>query len=637
MRMPSIPLITVDPYFSVWSPYETLNYMETVHWTGKANPITGSVIVDGQELLFLGMEIKLRRITQVSLEVSAMVTKAVYRNEKIELTAEFMTPLFLDNPKLLSRPVSYLALSYKSLDGKKHKVRAKVVVRKDICLDDRSQNAVEFENVDIEGVPTIKMGNVEQKVLWRSGDNVRIDWGYFYLSVADPKAEVRACKARWDYAYSEAPMREGKDELFLFSYDDIYSINYFGKNLKSAWNNDGTTIKEAIKNAAGEYKKLHKKAVEFSADLYERAKKAGGKKYAELVSGAYRQVIGAHKVAIDENGEMLFISKECFSNGCASTVDVSYPSIPLFLVYNAEFVKGMLRQVYKFVSTDKWKFDFAPHDVGQYPLLNGQVYGLNRETNELSINSQMPVEESGNMIIMETCIAIAQNDASFAAKHMDTLTKWCEYLIKYGVDPENQLCTDDFAGHMAHNCNLALKAIIGVKGMSILLEMLGKKEESEKYGKEAERMAKLWLKNARNDDGTFRLAFDQPGTYSQKYNMVWDKIWNTKLFDKKSVDIESKSYLGKMNKYGLPLDSRAYYVKSDWLVWTATLCSEKSDFEKLVAPLWQAYNDSPSRVPMTDFFDTENAIQIAMQHRTVQGGLFIKLLESEKSLQYKKR
>ena len=174
------------------------------------------------------------------------------------------------------------------------------------------------------------------------------------------------------------------------------------KNLKSAWNNDGTTIKEAIKNAAGEYKKLHKKAVDFSTDLFERAKKAGGKKYAELVSGAYRQVIGAHKVAIDENGEMLFISKECFSNGCASTVDVSYPSIPLFLVYNPEFVKGMLRQVYKFVSTDKWKFDFAPHDVGQYPLLNGQVYGLNRETNELSINSQMPVEESGNMIIMET-------------------------------------------------------------------------------------------------------------------------------------------------------------------------------------------------------------------------------------------
>jgi len=635
MRNPSIPLITVDPYFSVWCPHEVLNYVETVHWTGKSNPITGSVFVDGEELLFLGMEIKLRRITQVSLEVSAMVTKAVYRNEKIELTAEFMTPLFLDNPKLLSRPVSYLALSYKSIDGKKHKVRAKVVVRKDICLDDRSQNAVEFENVDIEGIPTVKMGNVEQKVLWRSGDNVRIDWGYFYLSVADPKAEVRPCRARWDYAYSEASMTEGRDKLFLFSYDDIYSINYFGKNLKSAWNSDGTTIQEAIKNAAGEYKKLHKKAVEFSEDLFKRAEKAGGKKYAEIVSGAYRQVIGAHKVAIDENGEMLFVSKECFSNGCASTVDVSYPSIPLFLIYNPEFVKAMLRQVYRFASTEQWKFDFAPHDVGQYPLLNGQVYGLNRETGELNFNSQMPVEESGNMIIMETCIAIAENDTSFAEKHIDTLIQWCEYLIKYGRDPENQLCTDDFAGHQAHNCNLALKAIMGVRGMSILLEMMGKKVHAKRYLDEAEDMAKLWVKNARNKDGSFRLSFDTPGTYSMKYNMVWDKIWNTGLFDKKDIDTESKSYLTRMNKYGLPLDSKQYYTKSDWLVWTASLCYRKSDFEKLIAPLWQAYNDSPSRVPMTDFYDTESSIQIAMQHRTVQGGLFMKILESEGKLRYK--
>jgi hypothetical protein len=85
-------------------------------------------------------------------------------------------------------------------------------------------------------------------------------------------------------------------------------------------------------------------------------------------------------VAVDTEGQLLFISKECFSNGCAATVDVSYPSIPMFLHYNPEFVKGMMRPIFKYAATEEWEFDFAPHDAGQYPLVEGQVYGKNRET-----------------------------------------------------------------------------------------------------------------------------------------------------------------------------------------------------------------------------------------------------------------
>ena len=160
----------------------------------------------------------------------------------------------------------------------------------------------------------------------------------------------------------------------------------------------------------------------------------------------------------------------------------------------------MMRPIYKFAATDIWQYDFAPHDVGYYPIITGQIYGFDPPSGELLYNMQMPVEESGNMIIMETCAAIADKDISFVAEHYDTLKAWAEYLIKYGADPENQLCTDDFAGHLAHNCNLSLKAIFGIKGMSIIADMLGKREEAQKYDSIAREMAESWCERAANGE-----------------------------------------------------------------------------------------------------------------------------------------
>ena len=374
-----------------------------------------------------------------------------------------------------------------------------------------------------------------------------------------------------------------------------------------------------------------KKAAAFSDDLFCKAVRAGGEKYAEMLELAYRQVIAAHKLVLDTNGDVLYISKECFSNGCAATVDVSYPSIPMFLYYNPELVKGMMRPIFKYAKMEAWPFDFAPHDVGTYPHLNGQAYsdGTNPE-------GQMPVEECGNMLVMAAAVSIAEKNTDFAEEHMDLLTQWADYLKEYGVDPENQLCTDDFAGHLAHNCNLSLKAIMALEGMSIIKDMHGQKEESEGYHKAAEEMVEKWIKMAANGDGSYRLAFDRPGTFSMKYNVVWDKVFGSNLFPKEVIASEFASYKKRVNPYGMPLDNRETYTKSDWLVWTATLAQEKDDFMDFIAPLWDEYNYTPSRVPMSDWYQTITANQVGFQHRTVQGGLFIKMLDESKKCYYVK-
>lgn len=621
LRAPCVPLITIDPYFSVWSKDSVLNYSSAVHWTGKDNHIMGTVTVDGKEYTFFGYNRDLYKLNQVSLDIDALSTTAVMENDEITLKAVFTSPVIADDYKLLTRPVSYLSVSYSSKDGRPHDVKIGIRASEELCLNETSGHDVTTEVVSFGSVKGMKIGNVEQKPLNKCGDDLRIDWGYFYLMSAGK--DTQACEgSEWGQTTINICNNAEENEalLYLFAYDDIESIEYFGKHLKSWWNKDGQTILEAIDEAAAEYDAVKKKCDEFSQKLFADAEKAGGEKYAELLSLAYRQVIAGHKLVLDENGEILYISKECFSNGCAATVDVSYPSIPMFLIYNPELVKGMMRPVFRYAKSDAWIFDFAPHDVGCYPLVNGQVYGDN------ALKWQMPVEECGNMLVMAANVAIAEGNADFAKKNIELLKKWCSYLIEYGADPGHQLCTDDFAGHLAHNCNLSLKAVMGLRGMSIIQEMLGEKEQADFYRAEAEKMAENWMNTALNPDGTSNLAFDRPNTYSMKYNMVWDKVWGTKLFTQEFMDAEIADNMKHFNKYGMPLDIRADYTKSDWLVWVASMASSKEVFERYVAPLWDAYNESDSRVPMTDWYDTKSGKTVSFQHRTVQGGLFMRML-----------
>ena len=285
----------------------------------------------------------------------------------------------------------------------------------------------------------------------------------------------------------------------------------------------------------------------------------------------------------------------------------------------------MLRPIFRFAKSDEWKFDFAPHDVGQYPLVTGQVYGKNHEAEGRYADYQMPVEECGNMLIMMANICFIDNNTDFFDKYRDILDLWVKYLIEYGMDPAHQLCTDDFAGHLAHNCNLSLKAIMGIEGYGLVLKM--KNDESAGYYLDkAEEMAENWVKKAANKDGSFRLTFDREGTFSMKYNMIWDKLWNTGLFAPSVYYSEFSSNLKRFNAYGMPLDNRKTYTKSDWLLWTACLAPEKSEFEKFIKPMWNCYNASPSRVPMTDWYDTVTSSMVGFRHRSVQGGLFIALL-----------
>ncbi|MBC8592402.1 DUF4965 domain-containing protein [Oscillospiraceae bacterium N12] len=574
---------------------------------------------------------------QISADVQPMQTLYKFACGPVNLDLTFTAPLFMDNLDLLSRPVNYISYEVTSNDGQSHDVELYFEAGPQWAVDMPVQPSI-AESFTDDNLVFLKTGSRDQKVLAKKGDDVRIDWGYFYLAAdrEDSQCAIgNGQELRKNFCANklDASKAEGRDRLalvrnlgntkeaaghLLIGYDDIYSIQYFGDNLRPYWNRNGNeSIVSQFHKAEQEYDILMDKCTAFDNQLMREATEAGGRKYAELCALAYRQAISAHKLVEAPNKDLLFLSKENFSNGSIGTVDITYPSSPLFLIYNPELAKALMNHIFYYSESGKWNKPFAAHDVGTYPLANGQTYG-----------GDMPVEESGNMLILAAAIAAVEGNADYAQKHWDVLTTWTDYLVENGLDPENQLCTDDFAGHFAHNANLSIKAILAIASYGYLADMQGKKDVAEKYTQKAKEMAVEWEKMA-NDGDHYRLTFDQPGTWSQKYNLVWDKLLNLQIFPETIAQVEIPYYLTKQNKYGLPLDNRENYTKTDWIMWTATLAPDKATFEQFIAPVHLYVNETTSRVPMSDWVFTDTPEQRGFQARSVVGGYFIKMLEGK--------
>ncbi len=578
---------------------------------------------------------------QTNVEFKATQTVYDFTCGKVDLKLTFTSPLLMDDLGVLARPVSYVTYQVKANDNKAHQVKVFMSASSDIAVY-RPAQEVTAQKYSTAKLNILKTGTVEQPVLQKAADDMRIDWGYFYVAAPKTAGAIQFITPQKNAADAfrkgivTTTAQKGRslalntiipfgsvnstpvEKYIQLAYDEIYSIQYFKRNLRPWWNTSGKeTIEGQMTDASNAYKAVLAKCEAFNKTVYADALKSGGKDYAELCNLAYRQSIAAHTLVKSPEREILWLSKENNSGGFINTVDVTYPSAPLYLIYNPQLLQGMLNGIFYFSESGKYPHPWAAHDLGTYPLANGQTYG-----------EPMPVEESGNMIILTAAIAKAQGNANYAKKHWKTLTTWADYLTREGLDPKTQLCTDDFAGHLARNANLSVKAIVGIACYAQLAESLGYSETAKKYRDIAKSMVPQWMQMADAGDH-YALTFDNKNTWSQKYNLVWDKVLNLDLFPQKVYDTEIKYYLTKQNRYGLPLDSRKAYTKNDWILWTATFTSNEKDFKALVAPVYKHAVETESRVPLNDFYDTNTGIRDNFKARSVVGGFYMKLFSDK--------
>lgn len=661
-RAPAIPLILHDPFMNVWSHDDLATGPWPKHWTGKNQEICGLARIDGRLYRFLGRQIRLDEqvppMQQLERRLTPLTTSYRFAADGVELQLSFTSPMLPDDLELIGRPVSYVDVCVEAADGRAHEVEVYLDYGASWAVGD-AETEIAWGRHRAGAVEALFLGAAQQQPLRRSGDEVQVEWGYLFVS-ADPDAPhtgsfgdaltLRQQFARTGELTGRDDARDGRparmpansgDKVLalshafgtigskagwhtLVAYDQVWAATYFDRRLRPFWGRKGEAAIGLIETAWAERSPIMQRVEAFDRTLVDDLVAAGGDVYARLGTLAYRQCLAAHLLVEDFDGTLLHFSKENSSNGSMATVDVTYPAAPFFLHFNPALLRAQLWPVLDYAASGRWPFRYAPHDVGRYPWANGQNYGGGDRTER----DQMPVEECGNMLILVDALARRTGETDLGERFYDVLKSWADYLVEHGLDPANQLCTDDFAGHMPHNANLAIKAIIGLGAFGQLAGMLGRAADAAHYGAIAADWSGRWPHMAR-DAVAYRLAFDQPGSWSQKYNLIWDRVLDLNLFSPEIADEEMALYRTRANRYGLPLDSRAAYTKLDWLVWSACLTGRQEDFDALLAPVATWLDDAPERVPLSDWYETDTGRQ-PHNHgffaRSVVGGVFFKLL-----------
>ncbi|WP_461224668.1 glutaminase domain-containing protein [Lacticaseibacillus suihuaensis] len=652
-RIPSVPLFVHDPFFSIWSPADHANEATTTSWNDKEMPVTAVLTLDGAAYSVVGRSETLPKLPQVGLAVTPTQTHYTFANAAVQLDVTFAQHFDLADLQSVSESITYVQMRLTVLDGGQHQAALDWRFDGSITYERLCDNRLLTKRLTVGDTQAVWLGKARQTPLGDSGDQNNIDWGYLYLACANQPGATVAAAQDWNQQGLAAhfDLTQLPVATLLVAYDDLHAIDYFGTVQNAYWKAAAPSLPALLAKRLPQTTAILADCERLDAKILDLAGSVGGADYQLICATAYRQAIAAHKLIRDENGEPVFLSKENNSNGCIGTVDVSYPSIPLFLAFNPVLVEGMMRPIMRFAALPVWHFDFAPHDVGRYPYATGQVYGLDTtaglddgtrqeqgdtaallyqypaETNAYDLRYQMPVEECGDMIIMASTVDLLLHD-DFLVTHHDQLIAWSQFLIRNGQDPDNQLCTDDFAGHLAHNVNLSLKAIVALGALGKALATHAEfAQEGRELSATAQKMAAIWRDSARSETDT-RLAFDQANTWALKYNLVWDEVLKLNLFDEGVGQRELARYQRESNRYGAPLDNRATYTKVDWLLWVATMSQDKAQLAQLIAPVARYLNETPTRVPFSDWYDTVSGEWVSFRNRTVIGGVFMPLLKA---------
>jgi len=603
LRPPAVPLVAVDPFFSVWSAADRLTDRETTHWSGAKQPLSVTVSLNGRTYRLCGAEpADIPALPQTSCEVRPLTTVCTFANAEADVEVRFMTPALPDDLDVFSRPVTYLAVRARDRNGAPLDARVVCGVTPAWATNDDAARMV-TNRTTVAGHPALSIGRADQRPLGKAGDAVRCDWGYVWLV---------------------GPVVRDGETHFLLAYDDVKSVQWFDRALDAWWRRGGKTFPAMLAEAERDYPALTAKADAADAALAKDFRRVGGEKYARLASLVWRQSFAACKLVAGPDAQPLYLSKENGSGGFIGTVDVFYPQMPHLLLTSLPLVKGTLEPVLLYASTTNWPHAYAPHDLGLYPRATGQEYRMAAKFDD---THRMPVEECGNMLLCLGALATAEGNADFASRWWPVVTQWAEFLRKIGFDPDNQLCTDDFAGHLAHNANLSVKTILALAAYARLAELRGEKAVAADYLNVARGLARKWLAAAEGGKaGGSRLAFDQPGSWSMKYNLIWDRLLGFGLFPPGVARKELAAYRTVLEPYGLPLDSRKNWTKGDWTVWCAALTGDRDDFEALTGPLYRFAEETPDRIPFTDWYWADSGRFKGFIARSVAGAFFLPAL-----------
>ncbi|KAK3394880.1 hypothetical protein B0H63DRAFT_385879 [Podospora didyma] len=653
-RPPAVPLAVRSPYLNAWLQGDSgcvLPGEWPRFWEGQILGVQGFISVDGVVYNWIGGAPGPKPVDQISLEYTS--TKSIFTfnvDRKVNLTVTFLSPVYPDDLPRQSQQFSYISAKVRSSDGAPHSVQIYMDVSGEWASGDRSK-VIKWDSATAGDITYHKFFRDEQAE-FRETDQIA-DWGKWFISTN--KGHGTSWQIGQDTAVrgqfvTSRVLANTKDNnfrpvnqnwrvilpVFAFSHDlgnvqnrnverlftlgivqdrviDFAGISGTLQPVPGFWSSYYNDDISSVVAFFGDYR--HAELVSSSLDTQIQAdsENAAGQNYATITTLAVRQTFGALQIAGTPSKPYIFL-KEISSNGDSQTVDVIFPAWPIFMYLNATLGRYLLDPLFENQESGAYPNAYAEHDLHVFPVAKGYPAGD---------DEAMPLEECGNMIIMSLSYAQSTGDVGYLSAHYPKLSQWADFLVNYSLIPSHQLSTDDFAGALANQTNLAIKGIIGLKAMSKIARLTGNKDT---FGAVADMYLTNWIIYAVNNKADLphtTLAYGDDNSHGLLYNIYADRLLGLNFIPQSIYDMQSNFYPVVALEYGVPLDTRHTFVKSDWEMFAAAVASTETR-DMFISKLAKWIGQTPTNRAMTDLFDGSTGAYpgTTFVARPVMGGTF---------------
>ncbi|KAJ3931095.1 MAG: hypothetical protein NXY57DRAFT_941060 [Lentinula lateritia] len=656
---PSFPLAVRSPYLSAWLPQgngSALNDAWPQFWTGQILGWAGFVNVDGTSYIFLGdasvSSASFNKATQKSANFTATQSTFVLSAGSVDLTVRFLSPVEPSDFTKQSMPFAYMAISAASNDGGSHAVQIYSDISAEWISGNTSlaanwststedvlthqiqlQNSAPFSEIDDRAqYGSAYYSTLNQSgITYQTGEDIIVRAQFINNGKLNNILDTnfRAISDDWPvfaYAHDLGTVSSDATTPLVIGVGFVRdpALEYIVangalQNRSSYFLNSFTSPSDAMASFLQDYDNALDRAYAFDAQVDSDAS-AISSDYAGLVSLSIRQLLGAIEITLSKNSDgsfntsdVIVFLKEISSDGNVNTVDVVFPSWPGLLYLNPDLGKLLLEGLLAYQATGQYPNKWSVHDLGAtYPKAVGHNDGQ---------DEAMPVEESGNMVIMALSYAIKSGDTSQLAKYESLLDQWTQFLIEDSLVPNNQLSTDDFAGTLANQTNLAIKGIVGIAAMAKIAALLGDTSKSSNYSSIASSYVSEWQAFATSSEGNhLTLNYGNDSSWGLSYNLYADKLLQLNVFPESVYTMQTEWYQSVQNTYGVPLDTRHTYTKSDWQIFSAGIMTDTSVRDMFISSVTKFASSGMSSQPLTDWYDAASGMPETFRARPVVGG-----------------
>jgi hypothetical protein len=657
IRPPAVPLIVRSPYLSTWLSSTVSPGTWQTFWNGDTTAMAGIVRIDGTSYAFAGdpsVGDTVAALEQTHLALTATRSVFTLQSSSVQITLEYLSPIEPGHLQRQSIPMAWVLVTARSIDGASHDVSLYLDVTGEWLSGDPSQPftwapvSVPYRDGALQAW-TMQLS--QPQILTEIDD--RAQWGMIILATpqipglsyqSGPSGTVRTQFVdqgvlldtddtsdtsiggngypSFGFALDLGPVgSQPQTRQFSVGHVRTPLVSYLGTPLQPLWTEYFPDWQQMLAFFHADIAGARQRANTLDAKVSADAKAAGGVEYEALCVLSLRQAYGGTELALGPDNTPWAFLKEISSDGDISTVDVIFPASPVWIYLDRQYLSLLLRPVFAYAASGQWTAQFAPHDLGLYPTASGYLH-VGAE--------QMPIEESGNMIIMAAAYARAAPGTTalvYLQANYRWLKRWADYLVAVLPNPGRQNQTDDFAGKIAHSVNLALKGIVGVAAMGQIAEACGEHSDAIHFRAKADEFIAYWLTHSgARGHSHLGLTYRRKRAWGNTYNAYPDALLGTGLVPDSVAAEQAAFYHTKTNRLGLPLQTPHRYGKTDWQMWLAAWLRRYPISQELIAREYRYANTTHTRVPFCDLYDTISGDQVfgaqGFQARPVQGGIF---------------